>query len=263
MAKLLENDQSTIDLLNSLKQEITSLRKDMNRIEESVLKQRLLAIEETLSQNHLMVYASQRSETIGEDISRMLKSDCDKKGKCLEYFKAKIEDSSRAIKESGPGKALSDIDDKIAESELMVEKTKGETCEACFANFHKKLKREKRAYREIVLVEDINKTKSPDAIDTKFLVDSLFEPLANHSRLKILLSVSEGKRSFSELSRIVDLKAGHLAFHLNKLVDANLMAQEASKGDYVITQRGLKLIKTVGALSTETGQVTMQTEERK
>ena len=263
MANPLENDQSTIDLLNSLRQEITSLRKDMNRIEESVLKQRLLAIEETLSQNHLMVYASQRSETIDEDISRMLKSDCDKKGKCLEYLKAKIEDNYRIIKESGPKKALSDMDDKIAESELMVEKTKGETCEACFTNFHKKLKREKRAYHEIVLVEDINTAKSPEAIDTQFLVDSLFEPLANQSRLKILFSVSAGKRSFSELSRIVDLKAGHLAFHLKKLVDANLMAQESSKGDYVITQRGLKLIKTVGALSTEVHSSPMQTEERK
>jgi len=261
VANLLENDQFTIDLLNSLRQEIASLRKEMNRIEESVLKQRLLAIEETLSQNHLLVYASQRSETIGEDISCMLKSDCDKKGKCSEYFKAKIEDNSRAIKESGPKKALSDIDDKIAESEIMVEKTKGEKCEACFANFHKKLKREKRAYQEIVLVEDINKTKSPEAIDTQFLVDSLFEPLANHSRLKILFSVSEGKRSFSELSRIVDLKAGHLAFHLKKLVDANLMAQEASKGDYVITQRGLKLIKTISALSKEASAISMQTEE--
>jgi DNA-binding HxlR family transcriptional regulator len=261
VANLLENDQSTIDLLNSLRQEIASLRKDMNRIEESVLKQRLLAIEETLSQNHLLVYASQRSETIDEDISCMLKSDCDKKGKCSEYFKAKIEDSSRAIKESGPKKALLDIDNKIAESEIMVEKTKGEKCEACFANFNKKLKREKRAYQEIVLVENINKTKSPEAIDTQFLVDSLFEPLANHSRLKILFSVSKGKRSFSELSRIVDLKAGHLAFHLKKLVDANLMAQEASKGDYVITQGGLKLIKTVSALSMEASATSMQTEE--
>ena len=150
MDNLPKSDEYTIDLLNSLRQEITSLRKDMNRIEESVLKQRLLAIEETLSQNHLMVYANQRTETINDDISRILKSDCDKKGECFEYFKAKIEDSSRAIKESGTKKALSDMDDKIAENELMLEKTKGKTCEDCFANFHKKLKREKRAYHEIV-----------------------------------------------------------------------------------------------------------------
>ncbi len=100
-------------------------------------------------------------------------------------------------------------------------------------------------------MKTLTNPSNPEVIDTQFLVDSLLEPLANQSRLKILFSVSKGKRSFSELSKIVDLKAGHLAFHLKKLVDANLMAQEASKGDYVITQRGLKLIKTIGALSTE------------
>ena len=110
----------------------------------------------------------------------------------MEYLKAKIEDNYRIIRNQAK-KALSDMDDKIAESELMVEKTKGETCEACFTNFHKKLKREKRAYHEIVLVEDINTAKSPEAIDTQFLVDSLFEPLANQSRLKILFSVSAEK----------------------------------------------------------------------
>ena len=64
-----------------------------------------------------MVYASQTSETIGEDIFGTLKSDCAKKEECLEYFKCKIEDSSRAIKESSPKKALSDMDDKIAEND--------------------------------------------------------------------------------------------------------------------------------------------------
>jgi hypothetical protein len=186
-----------------------------------------------------MVYARQRSETINEDISCNLKPDCDNRAKCLEYFKAKIDDSTRAIKESGSKRAISDIDNKIAENELMLEKTRGQKCEACFANFHKKLKREKRAYQEIVLVEDINKAENAEALNIQFLVNALFEPLANCSRLKILSSVGEGKKSFSELSKIVNLKAGHLAFHLKKLVDAKPLAQEASKGDYVATQGGL------------------------
>jgi DNA-binding HxlR family transcriptional regulator len=255
MDPLSKTDEATIDLLNSLRQEIKSLRNDVNRIEESVLKQRLLAIEETLSQNHLLVYANQRSETIDENLSCMLKSDCDKKGKCLEYFKAKIEDSTRAIKESGPKKAISNIDDKIAENELMVEKNKGSTCEACFANFHKKLKREKRAYQEITLVEDTSKTVSVNGLDIQFLVDNLLEPLANHSRLTILSSVSEGKKSFSELSKIANMKAGHLAFHLRKLMSAKLIAQEATKGDYIITQKGLELIKELGSLQLEEKQL--------
>ena len=249
MVTVTKNEESMVDLLDNLRQEVKSLRNDVNLIEESVLKQRLKAIEETLSQNHLMVYAQQRSENINEDLSRCLKPDCDDKTKCLEYLQAKIDDSTRAIKESGSKKAISDIDDKIAENELMLEKTRGQKCEACFANFHKKLKREKRAYQEIVLVEDMNKPESDEALDIQFLVNALFEPLANCSRLKILLSVSEGKKSFSELSKIVNLKAGHLAFHLKKLVDARLIAQEASKGDYVATQRGLSFIKKMSSFT--------------
>ena len=210
-----------------------------------------------------MVYAGHRSQSLNQDIATLLKEDCQNRNKCLEHYKNTIEENTRVIKQSGTKEALADLDDKIAENELMVEKTKGQQCGNCFSNFDKKLKREKRAYHEIVLVEGSNKTKNPEVIDTQFLVDSLFEPLANHSRLKILFSVSEGKRSFSELSRTVDLKAGHLAFHLKKLVDANLMAQEASKGDYVITQRGLKLIKTVGALSTEAHSLPNANRRRK
>lgn len=251
MDNLSKTDEATIDLLNGLRQEIKSLRNDFNRIEESVLKQRLLAIEETLSKNHLTVYANQRSETINEDLRHMLKSDCDKKGKCFEYFKGKLEDSTRAIKESGPRKAISDIEDKIAENELMVEKTKGNTCEACFANFQKKLKREKRAYQEITLVEDISKTEANNILDIRYLIDNLLTPLANYSRLIILSSVSEGKKSFSELSKITNIKAGHLAFHLRKLVAAKLIAQEATKGDYIITQMGLELIKKLESLQPE------------
>jgi DNA-binding HxlR family transcriptional regulator len=235
------------DLLNSLRQEIKNLRADVSRIEESVLKQRLLNIEEALSQNHLVVYANQRAETIDADISLMLRADCPKRGKCLPYFKGKIEDNTRAIK-AGSKKTILDIDEKIVENELMVEKNKGGTCESCFTAFQKRLKREKRAYQEITLVEDASKPQRNSSLDVAFLVDNFLEPLANYSRLTILSSVTHGKKSFSELSKITDIKAGHLAFHLRKLVASKLVAQEATKGDYIITQRGLELIKKLESL---------------
>ena len=254
-----------IGAIAELKMEIKGLRADMNRVEETVLKERLRAIEDTLSQNHLLVYAGQRSQSLNQDIATLLKEDCQNRDKCLEHYKNTIEENTQVIKQSGPKVALADLDDKIAETELMVEKTKGQQCGNCFSNFDKKLKREKRAYQEIVLVKDVNNDKivNNQSLDIPFLLQNLFEPLGNDSRLKILASVYEGKKSFSELSKIVDLKAGHLAFHLKKLVNANLMAQEASKGDYIITQKGLKLIKTVGALSTEAALVTLQTEKKK
>jgi Predicted transcriptional regulator len=242
-----KTDETTTELLNTLKQEIKNLRNDMNRIEESVLKQRLQSIEQTLTQNHLKVYAQQRSENIDQDVTLMLKHDCGKRGKCLEYFRGKIEDSTKTIQQADPKTAISDLDEKIAENEAIIEKSKGATCEACFVNFNKRLKREKRAYQEITLVEDLSKPDN-SCLDVPFLVDNLLEPLANYSRLTILSSVKDAKRSFSELSKITDTKAGHLAFHLKKLVAAKLIAQEATKGDYVITERGLELIMKLETL---------------
>jgi DNA-binding HxlR family transcriptional regulator len=242
-----KTDEATTELLNNLRQEIKNLRNDMNRIEESVLKQRLQSIEQTLTQNHLKVYVKQRSENLNQEVTGMLKQDCSKRDKCTEYFRGKIEDSTQIIQQADPKKAIADLDDKIAENELIIEKSKGATCEACFVNFNKRLKREKRAYQEITLVEDLSKPEV-GGLDVPFLVDNLLEPLANYSRLTILSSVKEGKRSFSELSKITDTKAGHLAFHLKKLVAAKLIAQEATKGDYIITERGLELIKKLESL---------------
>ena len=234
-----------IGAISELRNDVKGLRADMNRIEETVLKERLRAVEDTLSQNHLLVYAGQRSQSLNQDIAILLKEDCQNRDKCREHYRNKIEENTQVIKQSGPKVALADLDDRIAENELMVEKTKGQQCGNCFSNFDKKLKREKRAYQEIVLVKNVNNdTKIQNqTLDIPFLLQNLFEPLGNDSRLKILSSVYEGKKSFSELSKIVDLKAGHLAFHLKKVANAKLIAQEASKGDYIITQKGLTLVK--------------------
>ena len=233
-----------IGAIGELKMEIKCLRADMNRVEETVLKERLRAVEDTLSQNHLLVYACQRSQSLNQDIAMLLKEDCQTKDKCIEHYKSILDENTKVIKQSGPKVALADLDVRITETELMVEKTKGQQCGNCFSNFDKKLKREKRAYQEIVLVKDINNDAKVhnQTLDIPYLLQSLFEPLGNDSRLKILASLYEGKKSFSELSKIVDLKAGHLTFHLKKLVNAKLIAQEASKGDYIITQKGLTLI---------------------
>ena len=239
-----------IGAIAELKMEIKGLRADMNRVEETVLKERLRAVEDTLSQNHLLVYAGQRSQSLNQDIALLLKEDCQNRDKCLEHYKNIIEENTQVIKQSGPKVGLADLDVRIAETELMVEKTKGQQCGNCFSNFDKKLKREKRAYQEIVLVKDVNDDKivNNQSLDIPFLLRNLFEPLGNDSRLKILASLYEGKKSFSELSKIVDLKAGHLAFHLRKIVNAKLIAQEASKGDYIITQKGLTLVKEMQVL---------------
>jgi predicted transcriptional regulator len=76
------------------------------------------------------------------------------------------------------------------------------------------------------------------------------EPLANSACLNILVSIFEGKKNFSRIAQINGRKGGQLIFHLKKLLDASLIAKEENKGDYIITQRGVDVLKRILSLPT-------------
>ena len=56
-------------------------------------------------------------------------------------------------------------------------------------------------------------------------------------------SLYNGKKSFSELSKLTGKSGGPLIFHLNKLIKAKLIAQEKNQGDYIITQKGSQALE--------------------
>ncbi len=53
----------------------------------------------------------------------------------------------------------------------------------------------------------------------------------------------------------MELKGGHLIFHLKKLLDSGLIAQEDNKGDYIITPNGVDAVKKILFLQTTEKQL--------
>ena len=98
--------------------------------------------------------------------------------------------------EANPENALADLDSKISKIGETAEKAKGKPCEECHQNFEKKLKRQKRAFQTIVLVEKTPDDQNNEQIDINRLVETVLEPLANSARLKIFLGIYEGKEKF-------------------------------------------------------------------
>jgi predicted transcriptional regulator len=201
-----------------------------------------------------MQYADLLNEEANEDIDKLLQADCEKKTKCHEYFGEQLHENLSIAKSRGSKEALADLDAKISQVGSQVEKAKGTLCEGCQTKFQKKLKREKRAFQTIVLVEKTD-DRSQEVIDVPFIVENLLEPLASSIRLKILISLYEGKKNFSKLSQTMELKGGHLIFHLKKLLDSGLIAQENNKGDYIITSNGVDAIKKIVFLQTTEKQL--------
>ena len=68
--------------------------------------------------------------------------------------------------------------------------------------------------------------------------ESLFDPLANAWRIKVLTALRRGEHSLTELGRAVELRTGHLQFHLRALIGAGYVEQDRRKHVYRITERG-------------------------
>ena len=246
-----QTDQEAItNALRELRREVGSLKAELGRIESVILKERLSAVEEALSQNRLMQYADLLNEEANEDIDKLLAADCEKRIKCHKYFREQLAENLLIVKSRGSKEALTDLDARINQIGSQAEKGKGTQCENCQTKFQKKLKREKRAFQTIVLVEKTNSDNRNQEVNIPFIVENFLEPLANPVRLKILIGLYEGKKNFSKLSQIMELKGGHLIFHLKKLLDSKLIAQEDNKGDYVITSKGVDAVRKILFLQT-------------
>lgn len=234
-----QHSDSVTQSIDNLRLEIQSLKKEFHKMEGTILKDRVKSVENALSENRLLRYADQLKEELKEEVHRLTKDKCEKQNECTKKFSTMLAESLELMKQSKVKEAFEDIDNKILQIEQTCEKVKVKECEQCLRNIHQKLKREKRAFQTISLVEKNWTENEPVNLDIDFLVKSFLEPLANEKRLSILFSLYEGKKSFSQLSKLTNLKAGHLIFHINKLVTSKIITQDGVKGDYIITQRGI------------------------
>lgn len=83
-----KNSPQTIqNSLNDLQSEVKTLRAELNRLEGSILKERVKAVEQALSQNRLMLYAKQMQDELGEDLEEIVNPQCQNRPKCIEAFR--------------------------------------------------------------------------------------------------------------------------------------------------------------------------------
>lgn len=82
-------------------------------------------------------------------------------------------------------------------------------------------------------------------------VSSMLAPLSHPIRVSILLKLDQGGLGFSELSRELDLRTGHLQFHLRALEEAGYVRQERRGGQYVISIKGMTAVAGLRALMTD------------
>jgi DNA-binding HxlR family transcriptional regulator len=142
--------------------------------------------------------------------------------------------------------------DKIPEETLMENKAefnkiKDEApykkCEICFEEINNLFEKQLSLMRSMCIYSTPEKkTRDICSICEETMVKNVLEPLSNKQRLQILKAMSSETRTFSALSEITSLKGGNLLFHLQKLLDRDIIIQRHERGDYMLTDKGYKLL---------------------
>lgn len=234
--------------IEGLKDEVRAVKDALENMEDTILKDRLKSVENALAQNRLLLYTIQLEEEVKNDFFRLMKHGCESQTECTERISNFFSDRLQLIKHLNIEQAFEDLDGIIELSNEAIKNPPKKECIQCYENVNKKLKREKRNFQTIASMEKSWKKEQQSDIDIPFVIKSFLEPMSNQNRLTILSSLYNGKKSFSELSKLTGKSGGPLIFHLNKLVNAKLITQESNQGDYIITQKGIEAFKLVSSI---------------
>ena len=135
------------------------------------------------------------------------------------------------------------VNDKKSELDEIRKKSPFDKCDICFSEV-------KTLFNKQLSLVSINpKNASDESLKTDFsiineevMVKKILEPLSNKQRLQILKSISHETLTFTALSELTGLRGGNLLFHIQKLLESNLILQRHERGDYMITKKGFNLL---------------------
>jgi DNA-binding transcriptional ArsR family regulator len=79
-------------------------------------------------------------------------------------------------------------------------------------------------------------------------MEAVLSPLSNSWRLRILVMLREADHNLSDISKALDMRTGHLQFHIRKLKEAGYISSDRKRRTYSITLRGQRALQGLEVL---------------
>jgi predicted transcriptional regulator len=242
-----KSDDLEITEIKSIKGKLSEIHNDIIKLMESSNRLRSEAALENSRQEYLHSFLNYLFDDIETGLNRNMVQKCPEKETCTSAFTAFLQNNARLIKTNKIDEALiSDNSKKLNELKCGAPYN---ICEQCFSEVSSLFIKQINFMRSMRIYEN-NTEQKPDisALETGAVLSEILVPISNKQRLDILKAVAFEPRSFSALSKLTTLIAGHLHFHLQKLLDCNLILQQHERGDYMITEKGFKILKSLNEM---------------
>ena len=220
---------------------LDSIHKDLKRLMERSNQEYLDLMLTNLKQEFLNSINSYVSDDVETGLERGMVQDCEMRETCKSRFTNYLLDNEELI--LGDNVPSNIISEKKAELAHIRKGAPYEYCEDCFSEVNSLFN------KQLGLITSVNIYNSNDdkrneisGISDELIVKTVLEPLSNKQRLQILKSMASETRTFSSLSELTGLRGGNLLFHIQKLLENDLIIQRHDRGDYMITKRGFNLL---------------------
>ena len=236
-------NENTPEEILEMKFMIEDIQKDLKNMIEKSNEEYLNIIYSSLKNEFIASMNGYMIDRLDPELEHQMVNDCDMKKQCKNVFKKYLKENSIDLKpEQLTEKGINESKNKLN----ALPKTK-EECDVCFSGVSNLFENHVNLMKSLKIYdnqkeEDQNKISE---INEKTIVKNILDPISHEKRLKILKAIALEPQSFSSLSNITNLRGGNLIFHINKLLENDLIFQKQSHGEYILTTKGFEIVNIV------------------
>lgn len=238
---IISEDQKREEM-RAISEKLSEMHSDIKKIIECSNKLRFEAALESSRREYSNAILNHLFEDVETGLERNMVKKCPEKKNCTSAFTALLQQNAGLIKNSK-------VDDTLISNnrKKLDELRRGAPfikCEQCFSEVSSLFIKQVNLMRSMRIYADNQDYKSDfSAIKTGVIMSEILEPVSNNQRLEILRAVAFETKSFSAFSELTGLRGGNLLFHLQKLMESGLILQQHERGDYMITEKGFKILQ--------------------
>ncbi|MCO5382394.1 MAG: winged helix-turn-helix domain-containing protein [Methanosarcina barkeri] len=228
--------------IKAIREKLSEMHSDIKKVMEYSNRLRFETALESSRQECSHALLNHLFEDIETGLERNMVKRCPEKKNCTSAFSALLQHNAGLITKNKVDEAqISDNRKKLDELKCGAPYSK---CEQCFSEVSSLFIKQINLMRSMRIYEN-NQGHKPDisALETGVVMSEILEPVSNNQRLEILRAVAFEPKSFSAFSKLTGLIGGNLLFHLQKLIDCELILQQHERGDYMITEKGFKILQ--------------------
>lgn len=239
-----KKESSHSDILE-IKGKLNEIHKDMKRFMEQSNQQYLDTLISGLRSNFTNAIIGHVFDDIDENLDSNMVKKCDMRETCKIMFTGFLQNNAGLMKNDNVHENV--IIKNQTELNGMKNNALSKQCKKCFSHVQALFGKQVDLMRSLQIYNTDNEKKQETSeLPNELIVNDILEPLSNKQRLQILKAIATETKTFSALSELTGLRGGNLLFHLQKLLDKGMILQRHERGDYMITDKGFKVLRSIG-----------------